>query len=237
MNFVLLGSAFLMGVVGQVHCVTMCSGMATVTCGGAGHGARRTAAVHVGRIGAYAVQGALFAVLGSAIASAAPVHDAQLLVRVLAGLALIAAGLQLAGVASPLAWVEQWTAGPVRRASRWLGASSRLGASGDVARGMAWGMLPCGLVQGALALSLAAGSAQAGALLMVAFGVGTLPVLLAVARVARSLLSLAHHPRIRRAAGGLVLLSGAVQIALVAIDVGLLPLGEEARPCCATKHH
>ena len=107
MNFVLLGSAWLMGLVGQVHCATMCGGMATITCGGPGHGARRTAAVHVGRIGAYAAPGALFAVLGSAIASAAPVRDAQLLVRVVAGLALIAAGLQLAGIASPMTRIER----------------------------------------------------------------------------------------------------------------------------------
>jgi len=237
MNIVLLGTALLMGLVGQVHCATMCSGMAAVTCGGPDHGARRTAGVHVGRIASYAVQGALLAALGAAVASRAPVHDAQLVVRLLAGMALIAAGAQLAGIASPMARIDRWLAAPVRRASGWLGSSSGSGVFGDVARGFAWGLLPCGLLQGALALSLAAGSAPAGAIVMIAFGLGTLPVLLVVARLSRQVLSLVQQPRVRRAAGGLILLSGTAQIAMVALDLGIIRLGEEVRPCCAGRAH
>jgi sulfite exporter TauE/SafE len=43
--------------------------------------------------------------------------------------------------------------------------------------GMLWGWLPCGLVS-ALASALTAGSAERGALMMLAFGLGTLPNLL-----------------------------------------------------------
>ena len=57
MSVVIVGSALLMGLVGEVHCAGMCGGIAAVTCGG-GEGAvvtRRTALVHLGRIGAYAL--------------------------------------------------------------------------------------------------------------------------------------------------------------------------------------
>ena len=34
MSFVAIGSAFLVGLLGEVHCVGMCGGIAAVTCGG-----------------------------------------------------------------------------------------------------------------------------------------------------------------------------------------------------------
>ncbi len=48
------------------------------------------------------------------------------------------------------------------------------------ALGLLWGFLPCGLVYSALALSAASGSALAGGATMLAFGLGTLPAMLAV---------------------------------------------------------
>ena len=48
------------------------------------------------------------------------------------------------------------------------------------ALGLALGFLPCGLLYGALATSAAAGSAVSGALAMSAFGLGTVPALVAI---------------------------------------------------------
>lgn len=44
--------------------------------------------------------------------------------------------------------------------------------------GMVWGWLPCGLVYVVLLMTVTAGSAMQGALMMAAFGVGTLPAML-----------------------------------------------------------
>ena len=44
--------------------------------------------------------------------------------------------------------------------------------------GTLWGWLPCGLVYSVLVTALASGHAQSGALIMLAFGLGTLPNLL-----------------------------------------------------------
>ncbi|AZU48066.1 cytochrome biogenesis protein [Aeromonas hydrophila] len=46
--------------------------------------------------------------------------------------------------------------------------------------GMVWGWLPCGLVYSMLTWSAAAGSAGGGALVMLFFGLGTLPTLFAL---------------------------------------------------------
>lgn len=76
--------------------------------------------------------------------------------------------------------------------TRWRGA---------FAVGLLWGWLPCGLVYAALALALAAGGALAGALIMLAFGLGTLPALISLGFAGRWLAALGH-PGARRVAGG-----------------------------------
>ena len=44
---------------------------------------------------------------------------------------------------------------------------------------MIWGLVPCGLIYGVLPIALFAGSAPAGGAVMLAFGLGTLPNLVA----------------------------------------------------------
>ena len=74
--------------------------------------------------------------------------------------------------------------------------------------GLIWGWLPCGLVYAALAWALASGSAATGAVRMLAFGLGTLPMLLALGTAAERLGRIVRHPRLRQAAGGIILAFG-----------------------------
>jgi copper chaperone CopZ len=55
----------------------------------------------------------------------------------------------------------------------------RPGAAGRIALGLLWGLLPCGLVYSVLPLALFAGGAWQGGAVMLAFGLGTLPNLMA----------------------------------------------------------
>jgi len=50
--------------------------------------------------------------------------------------------------------------------------------------GMVWGLVPCALIYGVLPIALFGGGALEGAAIMVAFGLGTLPNLLAAGWVA-----------------------------------------------------
>ena len=74
--------------------------------------------------------------------------------------------------------------------------------------GMIWGWLPCGLVYSVLIWSVSAGSMQQGGLMMLAFGLGTLPNLLAMGVVAGKLVQFMRQPMIRKMAGLLVILFG-----------------------------
>jgi len=71
--------------------------------------------------------------------------------------------------------------------------------------GILWGWLPCGLVYSALATALSAGSPGQGALLMLAFGLGTLPNLLLAGILLARLNEFVRRPIVRTASGLLVL--------------------------------
>ena len=106
----------------------------------------------------------------------------QIVLYVAANLLLIALGLYLAGIRSPITRLEHLGAGLWRRIQpftrRFLPADSIPKA---LALGMLWGWLPCGLVYTVLFTALLSGSALNGAILMLAFGLGTLPNLMAAA--------------------------------------------------------
>jgi sulfite exporter TauE/SafE len=74
--------------------------------------------------------------------------------------------------------------------------------------GFVWGWLPCGLVYSVLAWAFAAGSVLDGALLMLAFGVGTLPALLLMGAAAATLTRFTRDSVVKRVAGFSVVLLG-----------------------------
>ena len=74
--------------------------------------------------------------------------------------------------------------------------------------GFLWAWIPCGLVYSVLIWALSAGSAGSGALLLLAFGLGTLPNLLGMGMLVGAAAHWIQNPWMRRIAGGLVLSFG-----------------------------
>ncbi len=70
---------------------------------------------------------------------------------------------------------------------------------------MLWGFLPCGLVYSVLATALVTGSASRGAMLMLAFGLGTLPNLLLAGMLLKRLRDYTRN-KVVRAVSGIVVL-------------------------------
>jgi sulfite exporter TauE/SafE len=87
------------------------------------------------------------------------------------------------------------------------------------ALGMLWGWLPCGLVYAALAWSLTTADAGRGALLMLGFGLGTLPMLLLMGGAADQLSRFVRSPQVRMMAG-LIIISLGVYMLWVAFQGG-----------------
>ncbi len=77
-----------------------------------------------------------------------------------------------------------------------------------VLAGALWGWLPCGLVYSVLVMALSAGGAVKGAMLLLAFGLGTLPNLLLMGWAAETLRSFTRQVWVKRGAGFLVVAMG-----------------------------
>ena len=155
-----------------------------------------------GRIGSYAVAGALAGSVGQAGLLLRDVVPIQHLLFALSSLMLIALGLYLAGIWGVVRHIEQAGRGLWQRIQPY---TRRLLPVNTLPRALAlgalWGWLPCGLVYSVLITSLASGSAPQGALIMLAFGLGTLPNLLAIGMFWERCRHWVQAPRVRLAAG------------------------------------
>lgn len=210
-------AALLVGLFGSVHCVGMCGGIASALTLGLPPQARGsvlrivpyTLAYNTGRLTSYTIAGAIAGLTGENAAKLFSLHTAQTIGLLISTLFLIALGLYLGGWWQVLSLLEKHGTRLWRRIEpygrRFLPVSSPPQALG---LGLIWGWLPCGLVYAALAWSLTAGSAKQGALLMLAFGLGTLPMLLALGTAGRWLSELTRRLAVRRAVGALVILFG-----------------------------
>ena len=206
----LLISALILGLLGGGHCLGMCGGlMGALTLAippeQRGRRLQLLLAYNLGRILSYATAGLLFGLAGWAVASS----PAAMLLRIPAGLLLISMGLYLGGWWSGLTRIEALGRGLWRHiqpvASRLLPVSSLPRA---LLLGALWGWLPCGLVYSTLLWAASQGDALDSGLLMLAFGLGTWPVLLATGMAAERLTAVLRRRGIRMAGGLLVILFG-----------------------------
>jgi sulfite exporter TauE/SafE len=210
-------SAFLVGLLGSTHCIGMCGGIVGALTLGLKDDIRRSPwslfpyllAYNTGRIASYATAGAVVGFLSAqAWRVTTPAH-ASLAARIISGGFMIALGLYLSGWWPGLGALEKLGGKLWQRIEpygrRFLPVNHPVKA---LMLGLVWGWLPCGMVYAALAWTLLAGSAGQGALLMLAFGLGTLPMLLALGSAARWFGEAARQPRVRQLAGALIVLFG-----------------------------
>jgi sulfite exporter TauE/SafE len=188
-----LTGAVLAGLLGGAHCAAMCGGFVTAFSAAApiptGAGrllpmrrlALRQVPHNAGRVATYALLGAIAGGLGGAALGAGDWPAVQRTLYVIANLFLLAVAFAIAGRGASMVWLQRVGAAVFARvvpAVRPLAA--RDAAPARFALGMLWGLVPCGLVYGVLPIALFSGSAASGALVMLAFGLGTLPNLLAL---------------------------------------------------------
>jgi sulfite exporter TauE/SafE len=188
-----LAAMFAAGLASGLHCVAMCGGIVAAFDLGrvipirAKTDWRLRIAFNLGRISTYAMAGAVAGTLGAA-AYASGALPAQQTLQIAASAMLILVGLYLAGAGRLLARFESLGLPLWRRlqpiAARLLPA--RTPGQSYVA-GLVWGWLPCAMVYAALAAATFSGGAARGALAMAAFGLGTLPFLLAAGWLAARL--------------------------------------------------
>jgi hypothetical protein len=199
----LAAAALVAGFLGGVHCIGMCGGIAgALSAAARGPALRRQAAFNVGRIASYTAAGGLAGGLGSLVQTLGPVNAAQTALFIVANIFMVLLGLYVAGWGRSLLRLESaggalWRrVEPLRRHFLPIDSDARALGAGAV-----WGWIPCGLVYSMLALALASGSALAGAGVLAAFGLGTLPAMVGAGVAAQRLFEVRRNPWVRRGAG------------------------------------
>ena len=189
-------------------------------------------AYNAGRIASYMTAGALAGGLAGgagSLAALAALPAVQAGFYWAANLMLVALGLFLMDAWRGLARVEQagqalWRRlAPLLRRMNGVGTSgARTGGARMFALGALWGWLPCGMVYSVLVTAMLSGSALDGAGVMLAFGLGTLPMLAALGLAGGRLRASMARRAVRLCCGFAILAFGILGLARAA---GGLPAG------------
>lgn len=194
---------FIAGLGASLHCSLMCGAIQAAQLGARGAIPLRTALllVHAGRVLGYTTLGAVAGGAGAALLARLPPAWLGQTLQLLAALLLMVAGLlQLRSVARPAG--RPCCTAPSERFGR-LPPQLRL-----LLQGLLWAALPCGILYGALTLAVFSGSAAYGALLLAAFGLGTVPMLGASGGLLQRLAAARGSRSLRYAAAALLVLLG-----------------------------
>ncbi len=212
----LVAAAFVTGLLGSAHCLGMCAGISGLFAVNANAQSLqrqfpKALVYNLGRVLSYAILGVIVALVGKTAVGAIP--DLAAPVRLVSGLLIILVGLQLAFGWRILAPLE--TAGakiwqriapaarglvPVRTMPQALGL------------GLIWGWLPCGLVYSVLLIAVTTAEPLAGGTVMIAFGLGTMPAMVATGVSASKLAGFMSGKRL--GAGLLIVVLGIATIAM-----------------------
>lgn len=211
----------MLGFASSLHCAGMCGGIASgllLAFDTSGRPLRRAQVLlmsQLGRIVSYVAAGAFLGAVGSEFYGAFNHASAHLIMRWAAAAALAWIGLSMTGFVPALTLIDRLGAPVTRLVSRPARLAFAAGPAAPFTAGMAWGLLPCGMVYGALFYAMLAGSGGAGGLVMAGFGLGTVPAVMATAFGVSTLRHVAVVPRIRLMAG--------VALMLIAVLSALLP--------------
>lgn len=209
----ILTAALLTGLLGGVHCAAMCGGIAAVL----GPQSRQKALTHAlalnfGRIGSYVLAGLLAGTLGSVFVGLFRLPDVALGLRSMMGLVLMLIALRLL-------FPRQFAFKLPGSTVIWRGiekAKSLLPATGmlrTIGLGAIWGWLPCGLSTSVLLAAWFEASPLHSSLMMLAFGLGTLPLMTTISYSGSRFSGLLAERGWRTLFAGLVFTAGALTAA------------------------
>jgi sulfite exporter TauE/SafE len=220
-------AALIAGLSASVHCFAMCGGIASAlglharSAGATSSGALYAASLYQGgRIAGYVIAGALCGFIGSHIAALLAFSKFTQVLRIASGVLIGLLGVRLLSRWNALRFIEHLGA------RFWMKlrplvqlAGSRTGSAKPLAMGLLWSLLPCGLIYSMLMLAALSADAKRGALIMLSFGLGTLPSMLSTSLLAGRLQSQMSRRSVRIASGTLMLIFG-VWTVLATVNVG-----------------
>jgi len=207
--------AALAGLGGAAHCAAMCGPLTLVLGADAFVEAHHPVSValrfNVGRLVAYGTAGGLAAGLVDSTVQATGLLFATEILRMLAAAMLALVGIGLLGLPG-LTALERRLAPLWRMARLGLAPLTRVAMRAPspwrpFLFGLLWLFIPCGLVWSMLLVAATRGSVAAGAMSMLAFGIGTSPAVLSLSIAGTRLTQWLNGRRTRRVLGIVLVLT------------------------------
>ncbi|MCK4864301.1 MAG: sulfite exporter TauE/SafE family protein [Gammaproteobacteria bacterium] len=216
-------AAFLVGLLGGVHCIGMCGGIVGALCIGLGNNLGseqdKTAqqnflkvlpfllSYNLARISSYTLAGILMGGIGWLGSHLITLYSIQQTLEIIAAGFMLALGLYIAGWWKGLASIERLGGKVVWKRLEPLGRRFMPVTTYRQAffLGLVWGWLPCGLVYSVIIWTISTQSPLEGGLLMLSFGLGTLPNLLLMGVFASTLNQFIQQPWVRQVAGIMIM--------------------------------
>lgn len=202
----LLLSALVLGLMGSFHCAGMCGPIAIAL---PLHGDTMFRKIfggglyNIGRTITYGIMGAIFGLLGQGIG----------MIGIQQKISVIMGALMIISVLFPALFKNQYNTNKswskfVGKLKRTIGKMFAIRSYSSLFFiGLLNGLLPCGLVYMAIAGAIGTGNVALGSLYMILFGLGTIPMLLAIS-LAGNAMSLAVRKKINKLIPVLVIVVG-----------------------------
>jgi hypothetical protein len=210
-------TAFLLGLFSTVHCIAMCGSVIGALTLSLPMEIRESQSrlfpyvfnYNLGRLVSYGAAGLVVGLLSSPLTAI----NGHIVLRGLSVIVMIAMGLYLAGWFPKFARMERMGA-PIWRYLQPIGQKFLPVRTKSQALflGLVWGWLPCGLVYSALAVASTTGEPVKGALVMLAFGAGTLPAVMGAGLFTGMLTALARNANLRKIAGSTIIVMAIVSL-------------------------
>ena len=166
-----LGYIFLIGLLTGTHCIAMCGGIELCQSGAAASPIRAAAGYNAGRLASYTAMGAVFGALGTVISYT---MQAKSIAFTMIGILVALIGINMWGLLPGLRQLAPQQSSFCSAAS---GARRRF-SSRPIIVGLLTGVMPCGSMYAMWLFAMSGGSAGRGALVMLAFALGTVPLML-----------------------------------------------------------
>jgi len=199
-------SAFLVGLLGAGHCIGMCSGIASALSFSINpqqkNGLLSLLLYNLGRISSYALAGFIFASSSSVLIAWLGGKEALVYLRIFAGIMMLLLAFYIARIWNGLLFIERsgqviWTF--IKPIAQYFLPLKHPSLAFPL--GFFWGWLPCGLVYSNLIWAISTGDGLNGAMIMVGFGLGTLPAMMLVGSLSLKLKKILNKQWFRYGSG------------------------------------
>ena len=201
------GMLFVIGLLTSVHCIAMCGGIGlSQSLSGNGKSFASPVAYNLGRVVSYTAIGFILGLVGLIIGGGTSIgipYMFQGILKILAGLMMVIMGINMLGIIPGL---RRFTIRPPKAITRLIG-SKRKNAAGPFAVGLLNGFMPCGPLQSMWIVALASADPFKGAISMLLFSLGTVPLMLGFGSFA-TMLSKKFSRQVMKAGAVLVVVLG-----------------------------